>query len=1133
MLLMFGGWIVWWSGTLTLAADILGNASTQCMKFFIASLKKNGSERYWFAAALFGISLARKVVLNRSLQLISTCAYMFRAGIMGRCYSKLLTSANAVCSLGSGFNRLAVDSNRIAVLVIFGHLLWSCPLRISLSLYTAYQMVGIPALVGIAFVMAVLASLFILARQMRRVRRELAQLSDARIQLTAEVLRALRTVKSLALEDHFEDKIEQVRAAELGGIRRLNSLFAMSASLNFWAPMCATTLTVVSAVILGVPLEAGQIFATARTFQQLMVPLWMLPTMVNRVIAASISADRIDQILRSGSDKEIDHTERDTSQALDLRSEKKSKEEEEGQGSKGVSLMLKDAEFPDMKPINLCFTSPSLVAVVGNIGSGKSTFLTHLAGLTSTVSGTFTHPDSIGYCSYPAWLHTGTVMENILFGRPLDEAWYQQVVSAVALQEELLYGQSVGEAGALLSGGQRQRVALARALYGRPRLLLVDNILASLDAKVAAHVYNNCFSPNGIMADSIRIVVMSEAVFIRQSNVVIHMSGGNVESIGLPNEEESDEMEDAEMRKEPVEDQMLLSPKKDFDQTMEEDISHSCHSPVLKLVWRLIKAVGGPVPVAILFVAVFSGDYLRLRRDMYLKGRLDGPPSAEGIRVFIIFFSSLSAMQGILTLLANLLAVWLCWRASRATHRNAVHRILHAKLPVLSQIPTGRLLNRLGRDLETLDYVFPEKLVSVMGSFSGILCTCLAIAQLFPRLLVTLVLPIMAVTILQRRFARAWRTMLRLSGVAMAPLSALLTETLIGLPTIRVFHQTTAFLRQFYTRCDAYHMASFLSASTRRWVSLRTEVVASLYLGIIAGFCCVGGVDAGTAAVLILYALQAAEGIDWFVKHVAEIDHSLVAVERIGVYAETLPQEEAESYDKVGNVALHIDFENVSVFFDGRLALKNISFNVRSGEKVAIVGRTGAGKSSLVATLLRLCDYTGVVRINGTPTGSLLGLRSLVATVTQEAMLFESASLRANLDPHGRHSDSELWSVLDFVKVGATIRQLPDMLDGVVSGLSTGQCQLLCVARAALSTSGLVVLDEATSALDPAADVSLHRTLLEKFADRTVLTVAHRLDVCALYDRVVVLSEGRIVEDGRPTELLSRGGPYAQLHQYK
>lgn len=1134
MALVFGGLGLLWSGVLTLAVDLLQRQGNLALRRFIAShdprdrllTSKDRADshdakgmtlrkRLGYLGILLGIQFARKLILNKSLETISALAFKFRAGIMTAVYKQILASRLMVL-IGGSLNRLVIDSNRISTLFLFGLSAWSCPLRILIVFYSAFEEMGVASLAGITFILLVLLGLFVLTDLMPIARRRVAQLSDERLQLTSEALCSIRTVKAFAVEDSLLVRILHIRERELQSIGHLNMLFSTMAALNFWAPVFATTLTVAFATLRQEAMNVGSVYAASRAFQNLTTPLWMMPSLVNRIIAASVAADRIDQVLRSSFTVTVRDDDDDNV-----------KENPTKKDTTSLLLILKNASFADdsgnlvLERLDLQIMGPSLVALSGPISSGKTALISSLAHILHLQLGeSYSHPSSVGYCPFPGWLHSGSVQENILFGRPLDSAWYDTVFKACMLYGELKDVQSVGEGGGLLSGGQRQRVALARAIYGRPALLLVDDILSCLDVAVAEALFENVFGPRGLMCAAIRFVVTNDVSLLASCDKVVLMQCiNNVLTIASVKDVEASRFSAVSSRA-PV----GATDKSEFgSHDLEDD---KWPDSKAQLFWIIVEAIGGVFPLLLVFATICGTDLCRLARDELLKRRLKDPASST--QSFLMYFIALGCGQGLLSLSANIYTVILCLRASRRIHNKSLERLFAARVDALSRIPSGRLLNRLGRDLETLDYSFPEKLIYLMGSTSSLLCMMLTVARTVPYLFYSVILPISLYLLLQHRFALAWRTLLRMTSQTMGPLTAILSESLAGLPTIRVFQKQDLFLSRFQAHIDRYTLSSFLSVGVRRWVSLRCELVATLYLGVLGVYSILVGLDAISAGDLFSKALGAAESMNWLIKNWAEIDNSLISVERLAVFSQQLPVDHnkpsrdlaplssCSTYDlKFHNVAIHYSEKTLAV----EAIVRINELCIPQGVKAAILGRTGAGKSSLLSAILGFCPYAGLITLGQADVRLIPQLRGhLVVSVLQETTLFE-ATFRDNLLAGYTDvvDDLRLWTVLTMVGMHSFVSTLPLGIDALLDAraLSTGQIQLMCIARALLrfpSAARVLLLDEATANLEPALEVTIHKCVLQWVGPNvTVLAVTHSSKVASLYERQILFHDRSIL----------------------
>jgi ABC-type multidrug transport system fused ATPase/permease subunit len=382
--------------------------------------------------------------------------------------------------------------------------------------------------------------------------------------------------------------------------------------------------------------------------------------------------------------------------------------------------------------------------------------------------------------------------------------------------------------------------------------------------------------------------------------------------------------------------------------------------------------------------------------------------------------------------------------------------------------------------------------------------------------------------------------------------------------TIRAYNQQKRFEMENEWRVDANLRAYYPSISANRWLAVRLEFLGSVIILAAAGLAIISvashsGLTAGTVGLAMSYALQITQSLNWIVRQTVEVETNIVSVERVLEYA-ALPSEAPEiisknrppiSWPSQGAVT----FDNYSTRYRPGLdlVLKNINLSIKPKEKIGVVGRTGAGKSSLTLALFRIIEPAeGNVSIDNlnTSTIGLLDLRRRLAIIPQDAALFEG-TVRDNLDPGHVHDDTELWSVLgkptstihphvivltlpDHARLKDHISSMPGQLDATIneggSNLSSGQRQLVSLARALLTPSNILVLDEATAAVDVETDAMLQTTLRSSmFNNRTIITIAHRINTILDSDRIIVLDKGEVKEFDSPAELVRRRGLFYEL----
>ncbi|XP_038214944.1 multidrug resistance-associated protein 1 isoform X4 [Zerene cesonia] len=471
-------------------------------------------------------------------------------------------------------------------------------------------------------------------------------------------------------------------------------------------------------------------------------------------------------------------------------------------------------------------------------------------------------------------------------------------------------------------------------------------------------------------------------------------------------------------------------------------------------------------------------------------------------------------------------------RAAKVLHELLLRNILKAPLQTFEVTPIGRILSRFSKDVDVVDTSLPSQLSDVMYCTFEVLGTLFVISYSTP-IFMAIILPIGVVYyIIQRFYVASSRQLKRLESVSRSPIYSHFGESITGASTIRAYGVTERFVEESERGVDYNQLCYYPSCIANRWLAIRLEMIGNLIIFFSALFAVLGRetVDPGLVGLSVSYALQITQTLNWLVRMTSDVETNIVAVERIKEYAET-KQEAAwtvgggpgATWPETGALQL----ERLTLCYRaGEPVLRELTCAVAPREKLGIVGRTGAGKSTLTLGLFRIVEpSSGKIMIDGIDisTIGLHQLRSRITIIPQDPVLF-SGTLRMNLDPFGTFSDDDIWRSLEHAHLKAFVQGLPSGLLHEVSeggeNLSVGQRQLVCLARALLRKTPLLVLDEATAAVDLETDELIQKTIRSEFASCTVLTIAHRLNTIMDSTRVMVLDKGHLVEYAPPEQLL-------------
>nr|QFQ66290.1 putative ATP-binding cassette transporter C [Exophiala pisciphila] len=557
------------------------------------------------------------------------------------------------------------------------------------------------------------------------------------------------------------------------------------------------------------------------------------------------------------------------------------------------------------------------------------------------------------------------------------------------------------------------------------------------------------------------------------------------------------------------------------------------------------------IAVGVYFIALVSAQSAQIGGSFWLKrwseineANGSNPQVGKYIGVYFAFGIGAAALVVIQTLL---LWIFCSIEASRKLHDRMAYAIFRSPMSFFETTPIGRVLNRFSSDIYRVDEVIARTFNMLFVNTGRAAFTLGVIAVSTPPFL-ALILPLGIVYVVyQKYYLRTSRELKRLDSVSRSPIYAHFQESLGGVSTIRAYRQQARFTMENEWRVDANLRAYFPSVSANRWLAVRLEFIGSVIILAAATFAVIAiatgtKLSSGMVGLAMSYALQITQSLNWIVRQTVEVETNIVSVERVLEYA-NLPSEAQDvifkSRPSIGWPAHgQISIKDYSTKYreDLEPVLRNISLNIKPREKIGVVGRTGAGKSSLTMALFRIIEPTsGHISIDGlnTSTIGLLDLRRRLAIIPQDAALFEG-TIRDNLDPRHVHDDTELWSVLEHARLKEHVSGMPGQLDAAIheagSNLSQGQRQLVSLARALLTPSNILVLDEATAAVDVETDALLQATLRSTvFDNRTIITIAHRINTILDSDRIVVLQQGKVAEFDSPEELIKKRGLFYEL----
>ena len=837
-----------------------------------------------------------------------------------------------------------------------------------------------------------------------------------------------------------------------------------------------------------------------------------------------------------------------------------------------------------LRNITVDFVQQGMNVVTGPSGSGKTSLLLSLLGETILEAGEVTCPRDVAYASQSAWLRNDTIRNNILFESAFEQIRYDRVVEACCLSQDfdqLPKGDLtvVGENGTVLSGGQRQRLALARAIYSKASALFFDDVFSALDVTTAVHVYNHCFCSDLLHGRT--VILVTQIPWIgEQADLELRLDAGTVkfveareEAVRIPISvaralETTQTRQDISGYSTPARTaaQLLADPlaRKGLVEDVPSQqrnpkglcksyfVQSSCSYPGFDLacvtnnsgtVYEYVVVFGGHRYALFALLVSLASQLAFFAMTLWLSVWVGAYSDRDAIDLgfYLGIYAAILASFNILTGLNSLVYQNGAWNAARKMHQRLVQSVLKAPLSWYDTISIGRITNRFSRDIHSMDSLLADLSKETIYCFIRMLLRIGAISSILPIFAVPTAFVCVVSFIIGDMYTRTAASVKRIAAESQSPVFAHFSEALAGLSIVRARSGMTDILgRQLAQKLRVYARAAEAQYNLNRWVSLRTDCAAAI-VALGAGSIALaraGTVSSGLVGFSLTNAIGLSSTIISLVRNMNELEVELTCFQRVREYVD-LPAEEAPSDPSVVMPPASwpcsgtMEFRNVTVRYtpDGPDILKNVSFTIKPNERVAVVGRTGSGKSTLVLSLLRVTHIvSGSIFYDGVDITHipLKNLRRGLTIIPQDTALF-SGDVGENLDPSNaadRHDLENALSACNGVTALSNISTNPDgssdqiksqilLSSQVTSGgqnFSHGQRQILSLARALVKRSKLVLLDEATASVDYETDAGIQRVLREELKESTLITIAHRLRTIMDYNRVIVMSGGEIIE---------------------
>lgn len=1123
---------------------------------------------------------------------------------------------------GKIVNLMSVDTYRVDQASGMFHLLWTSPIQIAVVLVVLCVNLGYSALSGYALLVICVPALTKTIKILFRRRKKINKVTDQRVSLTQEILGSVRFVKFFGWETSFLERLKELRKRE---IKMIQVLLAIRNGINALAmamPVFASMLSFITYALTDHHLDPARVFSSLALFNSLRLPLNLLPLVIGQVTDASASMGRIQDFLLEEEQKDEFHWDDTMDTAVEVdnasftwertatvdkekvatfqtrqdlkdakvakKQTKKDDKEKRKSLKKGEVLPSSDAssEITQTEPfkindLELSIGKHELIAVIGTVGSGKSSLLAALAGDMRKTSGKVHMAGTRAFCPQYAWIQNATLKENIQFGKPYRSKWYNSVIDACALRPDLEIlpagdQTEIGERGITLSGGQKQRLNIARAIYFDADIVLMDDPLSAVDAHVGRHIMDKAIC--GLMKDKCRILATHQLHVLNRCDRIIWMEDGHIQAIDTyenlmtssvdfqklmattaQEDDAATKAENPEEQEEQPEKKVSKKKKKAVALMQQEE---RATKSVSWSVWgAYVKSSGwwGMWPLIAISLVLSQGSNIvtSLWLSWWVSNHFGYSTGA-----YIGIYAALGVMQATLMFVFATILSTAGTNASKKLLQNALTRVLRAPMSFFDTTPLGRITNRFSKDVDSMDNNLTDAMrmyFLTLGMIISVFALIIAYFHFFAVALGPLFILFLFAASYYRSSAREIK---RHEAVLRSSVFARFSESISGVASIRAYGLQGYFTQRVREAIDDMNSAYYLTFANQRWLAVRLDFIGNLLVLTVAILVVTDrfSVNPSIAGLVLSYILAIVQMIQFTVRQLAEVENNMNATERLHYYGSQLDQEAPlklrevpESWPQAGRIV----FDNVEMRYRKELplVLRGLSMDIRGGERIGIVGRTGAGKSSIMSALFRLNELSeGHIMVDDIDIASvgLFDLRSRLAIIPQDPTLFKG-TIRSNLDPFNEHSDMELWSALrradlvgdehpptptkvahtetafastSVVNAPATEKRIH--LDSPVEdeglNFSLGQRQLMALARALVRNSRIIVCDEATSSVDFETDERIQKTMREGFKGKTLLCIAHRLKTIINYDRICVMDKGQIAELDTPINLFEKGG---------
>ncbi|KAB0798602.1 hypothetical protein PPYR_09595 [Photinus pyralis] len=1099
---------------------------------------------------------------------VACCSLIYRKAL------RLSQSSLGQTTIGQIVNLLSNDVSKFDQHFIVCHYVVVTPVHAILGTYLLAKIIGGPAaFAGIGFLILFIPLQLYLGKRTSVLRLRTALRTDERVRLMNEIVCGIKVIKMYTWERPFAKLVSYARRIEINSIRAQLLMQAVVYSLEMFTTRTSVFISILVYISYGQNITAETAFAITAIYN-------ILRPIITTLYSESIMSFAEVHISISRLQKFLCFEELPQKR---LEAEDKARCQRNGK----ISILNEDEEFeldakcenpsillhgvkanwivdsPDntLSDVNLNIERNQLIAVIGPVGSGKSSLFNVILRELPTSSGYVNIQGRVSYACQEPWLFSASVRQNILFGDAYDETRYKAVVKACALRSDLAmfpFGDRtiVGEKGNSLSGGQRARINLARAVYKRADIYLLDDPLSAVDAKVGKQLFDDCIMR--FLNNKIRILITHQLQYLKEADRILIFDDGKITQEGTYQELSTSGLDFAKLLaefqvgEEEEERKRIRSRQnseisldrfdvEDIDPELQEEKAASGNIKLETYV-SYFRSGGGYFVILLMALAFVAVQGTANLSDYYVaywvNKEQDASNPEKNVTIdrdaIIYTYSGIILATIVISVSQGLLYFAFMMRASINLHDFIFSKISYAIMRFFDVNPTGRILNRFSKDMGIIDEYIPLIFNDFFRIALYLFGSLILSAVVNPWFIIPSIVLLVIFYGLRSIYMETSRSVKRIEGITRSPIFNHMAASLCGVSTIRAFSAEELLVKEFDNHQDLHSSAWFLFILSNRTFGFWVDEICLLFITFV--ILCLLFIQTdyygGDVGLLLSQYIGLVGTLQWGMRQWSELENHMTSVERVLEYTKLDTEPERKKFENLpakwpafGKIV----FSDLSMKYDPEeeFVLKHLNFTIRPSEKIGIVGRTGAGKTSIIAALFHLYELEGAIVIDGVDTAKLPLdlLRSSISIIPQEPVLF-SGSIRKNLDPFEEYTDDVIWSALEQVKLKELIAESPAGLNGIVSeggsNFSIGQRQLVCLARAIIRNNKILVMDEATANVDPHTDGLIQKTIRKNFAQCTVLTIAHRLHTIMDSDRVLVMDAGRVIEFDHPHNLLQQ-----------